>query len=102
MITVAVAAITHWFKRKRGLAIGLAFTGSSFGGVLLPIVLNQTLRLYGWQWSMRIFGFIVGGLNLIGNLCIKTRLPKGKQSGSISFKCFKSSSWAWATVGVFG
>ncbi|PFH46091.1 hypothetical protein AMATHDRAFT_102787, partial [Amanita thiersii Skay4041] len=31
------AVIAHWFKRRRGLAMGCVSAGSSFGGALLPV-----------------------------------------------------------------
>lgn len=102
LVTVAVAVPTHWFWKKRGMAIGIAMVGSSLGGISFPFVLNRTFETYGWAWSMRILGFVVGFFNVIGNVCVRTRLPKGKQSGSISMKCFKDARFVWATVGISG
>ena len=30
--------IVHWFKKHRGLAMGIVAVGSSVGGVVLPVV----------------------------------------------------------------
>ena len=35
LTTTSLAVVSHWFKRKRGLAHGIAMVGSSFGGVTI-------------------------------------------------------------------
>jgi MFS family permease len=45
----ALAAVNHWFRRKRGLAMAITQTGQSIGGVLiLPLVALAVLTL-GWR-----------------------------------------------------
>ncbi len=41
--------ISHWFVRRRGLAVVLAACGSYIAGALWPMVMNQTIPLYGWR-----------------------------------------------------
>lgn len=50
----------QWFRKRRGLAVGLAIGGSSVGGVIWPIVVNQLLNHdgVGYPWTMRTIGFI--------------------------------------------
>ena len=38
-----VADISHWFDRRRGLAVGIAFSGSYVAGALWPPVLQLSL-----------------------------------------------------------
>ena len=49
-----------YFQRNRGLAQGVIIAGSSVGGVIWPVVLDQLPRRDGisFGWSMRIVGFI--------------------------------------------
>lgn len=41
--------ITRWFNDKKGLATGLAFTGSGLGGVVLQPVIGQLIEAVGWR-----------------------------------------------------
>ena len=43
LTTTALATVAHWFKDRRGLAQGIAMAGSSFGGVINPLILRATL-----------------------------------------------------------
>lgn len=78
----SVAVISHWFSKRRALAYGIIATGSSTGGVVFPIVLSRLLPKVGFQWAVRIVGFMV----LIGVtfacLATKSRLPP-RQGGKL-------------------
>ena len=43
--------ISAWFNRRRGLAIGLAMTGSGLGYALVPPLIQEINSHYGWQWG---------------------------------------------------
>lgn len=55
------AVIARHLPKNRGLALGLVISGSSLGGVIWPIVLQQLLyhTTIGFGWTMRIVGFIM-------------------------------------------
>ncbi|KAG0057405.1 hypothetical protein BGZ83_010864 [Gryganskiella cystojenkinii] len=52
----AVAAPTHWFKRKRGLAMGIAASGSGLGGFFLAPLSQYLVDQLGLHWTLRILG----------------------------------------------
>ncbi|KAK4158716.1 riboflavin transporter MCH5 [Cladorrhinum sp. PSN259] len=99
--TVALSVLAHWFDKKRGLAAGLVFVGSSLGGAVFPLILKSTLSKMGWAWSMRILALIVASLLGMGNVLIRGRIEGKKGSGTVDFRCFREASFAWTTVGVF-
>ncbi|KAI0469621.1 major facilitator superfamily domain-containing protein [Xylaria cf. heliscus] len=78
-----VAAAGTWFKKHRALAFGIMVTGSSVGGVVLPILVTYLLRVYGFGWAMRITGFFILGLLIFGNLAVSSRLPPLKKPWSL-------------------
>lgn len=73
----AMAAVSQFFNKKRAAALGIAISGSSIGGVVIPIALSKMLNSssLGFGWSVRIVGFIM--IPLLGFACvaIKARLP---------------------------
>ncbi|KAJ7084676.1 MFS general substrate transporter [Mycena epipterygia] len=75
--------ITHWWKRKRGLALGMASCGASLGGVFFPIVLRQVLPRVGFAWTLRIMGFLLIFTLGVANLCLTRRLPPHKAHGGL-------------------
>lgn len=100
LTTTALAVVAHWFERKRGLASGIAFVGSSVGGIMFPLILKSVLARRSWAWSLRIIALIVLGMMVVGNLCIRGRLPPRKNGGAVDLRCFQDARFSWATVGV--
>jgi MFS family permease len=52
VLTGPIAAQTlavKWFRRRRGLAIGLVAVGAPVGGVAIPPLAGYLLDLYGWR-----------------------------------------------------
>ncbi|KAG4437314.1 hypothetical protein IFR05_007210 [Cadophora sp. M221] len=71
----AIAAAGTWFKKLRALAFGIMVSGSSMGGVVLPIMVQHLIEEVGFGWAMRITAFLIFGLLIFGNIAIKSRLP---------------------------
>jgi len=54
-----MAAVNHWFRRKRGLAMSIVHTGQAIGGVLIfPLVALAVLKL-GWRPAAFLSGLVV-------------------------------------------
>ncbi|KAI0427919.1 major facilitator superfamily domain-containing protein [Xylaria sp. FL1042] len=98
-----IAAAGTWFKKHRALAFGIMVTGSSVGGVVLPILVQYLLMEYGFGWALRIAGFFILGLLIFGNLAIKSRLPPVKKSWSLKeyFLPFRELPFLLLAVGSF-
>ena len=48
--------ISHWFNRYRGLALALAMMGIGIGSVVVPIVAERLIAMFGWRSAFAIFG----------------------------------------------
>ncbi|KAI1097254.1 MFS general substrate transporter [Jackrogersella minutella] len=72
-------SVMGWFFKKRAAALGIMVSGSSLGGVVLPIMMNHLIPEIGFPWTMRILGFMF--LALCGFACftVKSRLPPRKK-----------------------
>lgn len=57
---VIALLINNWFIDHKGLALGIAFTGSGFGAAILAPVLTTLLTQYGWQLTYLFCGILMG------------------------------------------
>jgi MFS family permease len=60
------ALVTRWFSRLRGRAMGIAATGTSLGGFVLPVLLTTLIGQFGWRQALVIFG--IGAFALVAPL----------------------------------
>lgn len=70
-----MACVAHWFDTRRGLASGIAWTGSGFGGILFPLVIQALLPKLGWSWCIRIVAFLLLALCVISVCFCRSRIP---------------------------
>lgn len=76
----SVAIIPQYFSSRKALANGIAAAGSSFGGVIYPIVFRQLEQRVGFGWATRAMGFISLVTVWFAVLVMKQRVhPKGKR-----------------------
>lgn len=54
----SVSSIPQYFSTRRGLATGVAATGSSLGGVLYPIIFRRLETSIGFGWAVRVLAFV--------------------------------------------
>lgn len=103
---VGVGVIGKCFTRRRGLAMGCALTGSSIGGVVMPLMLRSLLPNLGWAWSMRIVAFLMAAALLGGVMCLRALSSKRRQSVTryrgiaLNFSMFTSRSFLFVTLGI--
>ncbi|KAF4460079.1 Major facilitator superfamily domain general substrate transporter [Fusarium albosuccineum] len=71
----ATALIAGWFDKKRGLAYGIATSGSSLGGVIFPIMISRLIPQVGFPWAMRSAAFLSLGLLMTANIFVRSRQP---------------------------
>ncbi|KIV79898.1 hypothetical protein PV11_07439 [Exophiala sideris] len=105
LTTTSMAVVSHWFKRRRGFAVGVAMCGSSFGGVAYPLILKSSFPKYGYAWSMRILAFMIMGCLILANILMKPRLPPSpaaKKQKIISLDLFGDLKFTLFTITVFG
>lgn len=58
-VMIQTVLISNWFRRRRGTAMGIVLTGTSFGGVLIPIAATPLISIYGWRTALQILSTLV-------------------------------------------
>ncbi|KAL4800848.1 major facilitator superfamily domain-containing protein [Aspergillus venezuelensis] len=117
LLAPSIAVVGQYIKVKRGAAMGIVIAGSSLGGVIWPIAINELLKneSLGFGWTMRIVGFIMIPLLAAGCFCCRPppkppvtdaefhgprqqeKLPKRRPDFSI----LKKPEMQWLAVGYF-
>lgn len=75
IFNAAMSSTTTWFFRRRAAAFGIVASGSSLGGVCLPILMNHLIPRLGFPWTVRIIAFMFLGMCGVSCLTVKSRLP---------------------------
>ena len=51
--------ISRWFRKRRGLALGISVTGTSIGGAIAPPLLTWMFMVYGWRTALLVTGLVI-------------------------------------------
>jgi MFS family permease len=60
-----MADISHWFTRRRGIAVAVCASGNYFGGAVWPPIVQRLIEAGGWRHSQIVIGMV----------CLLTMLP---------------------------
>jgi MFS family permease len=60
-----IADVSHWFTRRRGIAVAICSSGNYLGGAVWPPLVRQLIETGGWRQNQL----------LIGIICVLTMLP---------------------------
>ncbi|KAL4960375.1 MCT family MFS transporter [Aspergillus stella-maris] len=92
-----------WFDHNRGAAFGILFTGSSIGGVVLPILVTHLIPSAGFDWAMRTVGFLLLFLLIIANLTVRPLHPPKPRNVTRAelVKPLKEPPFVLLTIGLF-
>lgn len=75
IFNVSMTCATTWFHKRRAAAMGILVSGSSLGGVVLPITFDHLIPRLGFPWALRIVALILLALCCVSCLTVKSRLP---------------------------
>ncbi|KAL0945825.1 hypothetical protein HGRIS_012109 [Hohenbuehelia grisea] len=99
-----LCVVSHYFHRRRALALGIASSGSAVGGVVHPIMLNKLFYGgVGFHQGVRASAALNVGLLAIACLMMRTRLPpKPNRNTSLLRDFLTFSRDAPYVITVFG
>ncbi|KAE8144875.1 major facilitator superfamily domain-containing protein [Aspergillus avenaceus] len=101
MFCPTIALIPTYFSTKRSIAMGIVASGSATGGLVFPAVVMRLLPQIGYEWTMRILGFISLATLLPCLIFLKQRLPPRQSGPLVEWTAFKEPSYALFTIGMF-
>ncbi|THH15544.1 hypothetical protein EW146_g4947 [Bondarzewia mesenterica] len=79
----SVGIISHYFQRRRALAMGIVASGSSLGSIVHPIMLNQLFHGSArFSKGVRYSAIFNLGLMILANVFMRPRLPP-KKAGNV-------------------
>jgi len=71
--------VSRWFTTSRGRALGIAATGTSIGGMLLPRLIDVSLTSWGWRSTLQ--GLAAAGLVVLLPLLVFVLRDRPSQMG---------------------
>ena len=60
-----IADISHWFNRRRGVAVTAAASGNYLAGAIWPFVMPMVMKAEGWRFTYAAIGIV----------CLLTMIP---------------------------
>ncbi|KZT01573.1 MFS general substrate transporter [Laetiporus sulphureus 93-53] len=102
----SLSIVSHHFRRRRALAIGIVISGASAGGIVFPIMLNRLINSsVGFPNAVRATGAVCGALLLLANCLMRTRLPPKQSAATISWSQMRDvicdGAYLWSIAGAF-
>ncbi|CAE6479612.1 unnamed protein product [Rhizoctonia solani] len=73
LLPMIFAIPSQWFKKRRGLATGFVIAGSSFGGAVPALIVQEMLDRMSFRNTLLIYSFVQGVTMLAGFLLVKVR-----------------------------
>lgn len=67
--------ISHWFERRRGLALGLSIIGASVAAMVFPPLSSMLIETVGWRMTFVIYG--IATLALLVPIFLFAQVPDG-------------------------
>ncbi|GJJ74459.1 hypothetical protein EMPS_06817 [Entomortierella parvispora] len=97
----SISVTAQYFEKRRGLANGIAVSGSGIGGLALAPLTRFLLTKVGIHWCQRIIGFCILGFLLAIFAFIKPRVKTVKTGAIFDFSLFRVQGFGWLMMTAF-
>lgn len=75
-LVVVNVALSNWFMRRRGVAIGIAAMGVSVAALITPVLATQLIEAFGWRTAWALLGVTIPFLIVPMSLFVMRRRPE--------------------------
>ena len=103
-----IADVSHWFLKRRGIAVALAASGNYFSGALWPWVLKDVIELQGWRSTYVVLAGLSLAIMMPLALWLKAKLNAESSAHADHISCERlamttmSSNRVTALLGIAG
>ncbi|KAJ1539922.1 hypothetical protein HK405_012271, partial [Cladochytrium tenue] len=95
----SMAVLPFYFRRRLGLAVGLAAAGSSLGGIIYPILFYQLIGRLGFGWTVRVMAFVALATLSLPVLFMRMRgRPSSAPRAVLDYSAFTDIAFAVFTL----
>ncbi len=70
-----IADISHWFERRRGIAVAAAASGNYLAGAIWPLILKEVIAAEGWREAYLVVAVASVVIMLPMALFLRRRVP---------------------------
>jgi MFS family permease len=74
-----MAEASHWFVRRRGIAVGIAASGLYLSGALWPPLIERAVAHHGWQLTHIALGVLCGTAMTVLVLILRSSIGPSRQ-----------------------
>ncbi len=89
--------VSKWFTDNRGLALGVALTGTNLGGMLVPRLAVPLIGDHAWRDAMLYLSGLVW-LVLLPLVLLVVREPRGEESGGVAETREEEGATLWQAL----
>ena len=75
-----MASISHWFERRRGIAVAAAASGNYLAGTIWPVFIQQSVATEGWRTTYIWIGIICVLVMIPLSLLLRGKPPESTAS----------------------
>jgi MFS family permease len=97
----AMAVLSTYFEGRRSLAMGLAASGASVGGVVYPLLVRQLLPRLGFGWTLRVLALVMAAVGATAAAFLRPRVPPRKAGPLVEWAAFTEPPYALFCVGCW-
>jgi MFS family permease len=90
-----MADISHWFVKRRGMAVVVVASGNYLAGTLWPLAMNATMPMIGWRGTYAAIGLVIAATVLPLALLMRRR-----PSARVIAQAEEATRMASADVGI--
>jgi MFS family permease len=78
-----MAEASHWFERRRGIAVSIAASGNYIGGTVWPPLVNWGIQSFGWRPTHVAIGLFGALAMAIGLLVLRIQIGAGSRRSHV-------------------